>query len=729
MDRNIGKKLDGRYELIEIIGAGGMADVYKAIDIVDGSEVAVKILKKEFSENEEFLRRFRNESKAIALLSHPNIVKILDVGFTNKIQFMVMEYIDGITLKEYMEKEKILDWKTASFFTIQILKALQHAHDRGIVHRDIKPQNIMMLTDGTIKVMDFGIAKFAREEGLTTTAQAIGSVHYISPEQARSDTTDEKSDIYSVGIVLYEMLTGVKPFDNTNPVSVALMHMQTKAKRPISVNPDIPRGLEEIILRAIEKEPCDRYFTAAEMINDIELFKASPEMTFGYYKEEEEEYMDRDNNNNDSNTKFFKPLESATVKHSRVQTKQPEKETDNIDEIIEEEYVEKRSMFVPILSGVVIVIVILGVIFVFGLLVNYFGGSSDNKEFQVPNFYGMDYDYVKKQYGNKISFKVDKSINDDELPANTILTQSIAEGMMVKPGVEINVTLSLGEKMIKVPMIDTNFTYEQARACLEAEGFAVQQKRDYSNDIKADYVIKTVPEGNTELKKGATVEVYVSRGPLVTDVTVPDLKGKKEEDARAILEELDLVVNSFRVNSLEVPEGLVASQSHSANQKVPTGSEIIIYISTGIGPNVTRTLEIYFPENANGLFTFEAYIDGTLSSRETDVNPEYTTKKTIQVVSSGGKKQVVIKVINQANNKSAEVCRYELSFDEAKTTSLISDDPLSAFKEIEGIKQHVVVTQPPVVTTTPPEVTSQPQQGEHPSDGSSDGTVSPGGEG
>ena len=199
MDKNIGKKLDGRYEITELIGEGGMADVYKAVDVVDNKTVAVKILKKEFAESEEFLRRFRNESKAIAVLSHPNIVKIYDVGFSEKIQFIVMEYIDGITLKEYMENEKILSWKDAVHFVTQILRALQHAHERGIVHRDIKPQNIMMFTDGTIKVMDFGIAKFAREEGKTATDQAIGTVHYISPEQARGDITDAKSDLYSVG--------------------------------------------------------------------------------------------------------------------------------------------------------------------------------------------------------------------------------------------------------------------------------------------------------------------------------------------------------------------------------------------------------------------------------------------------------------------------------------------------------------------------------------------------
>ena len=222
MDKYIGKKLDGRYEITELIGIGGMADVYKAVDLMeDNKVVAVKILKSEFADNDDFVRRFRNESKAIAVLSHPNIVKIYDVGFSDKIQFIVMEYIDGITLKEFMEQQGVLKWKDTVHFIIQILRALQHAHDRGIVHRDIKPQNIMLFPDGTIKVMDFGIARFAREEGKTISDKAIGSVHYISPEQARGDITDEKSDIYSVGVMMYEMLTGVKPFDADTPVAVA----------------------------------------------------------------------------------------------------------------------------------------------------------------------------------------------------------------------------------------------------------------------------------------------------------------------------------------------------------------------------------------------------------------------------------------------------------------------------------------------------------------------------
>ena len=272
-DNMIGRRLDGRYELLELIGTGGMADIYKAKDITEDRIVAVKILKNEFAGSEDFLRRFRNESKAIALLSHPNIVKIYDVGFNEQIQYIVMEYIDGISLAEYIKLQGVLKWKDAVYFTIQILRALQHAHDRGIVHRDIKSQNVMMLPDGTIKVMDFGIARFNRETDKTLSEKAIGSVHYISPEQARGEMTDEKSDIYSVGVMLYEMLTGQKPFDGETPVAIALQHMQTPPKPLREINSSIPEGLEEITLKAMQKEPSMRYQTAGEMINDIEEFK------------------------------------------------------------------------------------------------------------------------------------------------------------------------------------------------------------------------------------------------------------------------------------------------------------------------------------------------------------------------------------------------------------------------------------------------------------------------
>ena len=282
MDKYIGKRLDGRYEIHELIGVGGMANVYRCNDTVDDREVAIKILKDEYLNNEEFIRRFKNESKAIAMLSHPNIVKVYDVSFGDMIQYIVMEYIDGVTLKEYIERQGIIEWKDVLHLTTQILKALQHAHECGIVHRDIKPQNIMLLQDGTIKVTDFGIARFSDKATRTMTDQAIGSVHYIAPEQARGDVTDGKTDIYSVGVMLYEMLTGKLPFDGDSAVSVALMQLQSVPKRPREVNPGIPIGLEQITMKAMQKQPSDRYTSAAEMLSELERFRLNPSIVFDY---------------------------------------------------------------------------------------------------------------------------------------------------------------------------------------------------------------------------------------------------------------------------------------------------------------------------------------------------------------------------------------------------------------------------------------------------------------
>ncbi|MBQ4363103.1 MAG: Stk1 family PASTA domain-containing Ser/Thr kinase, partial [Oscillospiraceae bacterium] len=351
MDSIIGKKLDGRYEITELIGVGGMADVYKANDVMENRTVAVKILKPEFSENEEFVRRFRNESKAIAVLSHPNIVKIYDVGFTDEIQFIVMEYIDGITLKELIEQQGVLRWKDALKFVVQILKALQHAHDKGIVHRDIKPQNIMLFPDGTIKVMDFGIARFSRIDGKTLSDKTIGSVHYISPEQAKGEMTDERSDIYSVGVMLYEMLTGRKPFDGENPVAIAVKHMQETPVSPREIMPSIPESLEEIVLHAMERSPSRRYQSAAEMINDISAFKVNPSIVFGY-KNSPAPASDEDA----ASTRFFKPVSGDSYDDEEDY----DEDYDDYDDDYDDRYQEKqRSYVVPILLAVTVAVVII----------------------------------------------------------------------------------------------------------------------------------------------------------------------------------------------------------------------------------------------------------------------------------------------------------------------------------------------------------------------------------
>ena len=325
MDKYIGKRLDGRYEIHELLGVGGMAYVYKAYDNIEKRWVAIKILKEELAGNSDFLRRFRNESKAIAVLSHPNIVKVYDVSFGDRIQYIVMEYIDGITLKQYIEQQGEIKWREALYFTVQILRALQHAHEKGIIHRDIKPQNIMLLEDGTIKVTDFGIARFSQAETQTMTDKAIGSVHYIAPEQARGGYINDKADIYSVGVMLYEMLTGQLPFVADNAVSVAIMQMQAEPTPPSRINPSIPKGLEEITMHAMEKNPAQRFPSAADMLEDVERFRRNPEIVFRYGEQVDRAYAGT----------------SADIYGNVQQNAAPQKYNDNYE--YEEEYVRSKN--------------------------------------------------------------------------------------------------------------------------------------------------------------------------------------------------------------------------------------------------------------------------------------------------------------------------------------------------------------------------------------------------
>ena len=375
MDNYVGKRLDRRYELQKVIVVGGMAVVYKAYDNIDDRTVAVKILKDEFLASEEFRRRFKNESKAIAVLSHPNIVKVYDVSYGDKLQYIVMEYVEGITLKENIEQQGDISWKETVHFTTQILRALQHAHDKGIVHRDIKPQNIMLLENGTIKVTDFGIARFSRSETRTMTDTAIGSVHYISPEQARGDITDDKSDIYSVGVVMYEMLTGQLPFQSDNSVSVAIMQLQTDTVKPREINSSIPEGLEQITMRAMQKNPKDRYQSAAEMILDLEEFKRNPSIKFDYSY-----FVDNEP------TKFVDKTATVTVP---MATASDTRVIDNPQPAPEEtnKTTEKNKM-IPILSGIVIgFVAVLAIV----LICLYSFTDVFNRKLTVPKLINKNY--------------------------------------------------------------------------------------------------------------------------------------------------------------------------------------------------------------------------------------------------------------------------------------------------------------------------------------------------
>lgn len=561
MDRYVGKRLDGRYEIEEIIGVGGMAVVYKAHDNQENRTVAVKILKEEFVSNQEFVRRFKNESKAIAMLSHPNIVKVYDVSFGDLIQYIVMEYIEGITLKEFIERQGSLRWKDAVHFTIQILRGLQHAHDKGIVHRDVKPQNIMVLPDGTIKVTDFGIARFARSDQRTITDKAIGSVHYISPEQARGEKTDEKSDIYSVGVMLYEMITGQMPFQAESAVSVAIMQLQREPKNPTEINGSIPEGLEQITMHAMQKNPERRYQSSAEMLCDLDAFRKDPAITFGYSY-----FVD------DSPTKFVGSV-------------------NDIDEdFVEEEEVEEKSSIIPILTGVavtlVLALVVLGIIFI----PKFLNGST--AEIACPDFVGMKFDEIldNKEYNANFKFD-DEWDHSDEYEYGYVFEQSEREGEMLKKGAKITLYISMGENTKKVPDVYGK-SESAAKTELEANGFKTTVVEMLSEDVEKGLVVKTEPQRTQVVEENAKITIYVSSGKPERKVAVPDVVGMTEAAAKKKLEGEKLTVKVMETQLTAkdkfYPVGTVAKQEPDNSKKdALEGEEITIYVCSGYKFDVT----------------------------------------------------------------------------------------------------------------------------------------------
>lgn len=545
MDKYIGKTLDDRYDIKEIIGVGGMANVYKATDVREGRTVAVKILREEHLQDEEVLRRFRNESKAIAVLNHPNIIKVYDMSFTGSDQYIVMELVDGITLKEYIEQQKRLRWKEAVHFTVQILRALQHAHDKGIVHRDIKPQNIMLLSDGTIKVADFGIARFSRASQQTVTDKAIGSVHYISPEQAKGEPTDQKSDLYSLGVMLYEMTTGTLPFDAESPVTIALKQIQAQPKLPRELNPEIPEGLQDIIVRAMQKDPSRRYQTAAEMLRDIDEFKRDPSVSFEYkYTESETETISEN----------FEKAEKNTEK-------------------IKDEQVRKGAPIVPVLTGVTIAFIIVAIIFVVGIMVMV-RPFEEVPDTTAPSLVGMNINEAQKKYRD-FDIVVESSAFHDVYDKDIIYDQSVNPDMIVKKGSTIKVKISSGL---------SSFVLSSFEGADENELYTILAENDIefttitesSTSIPEGCVIRTEPGAGSEVDPGTVVIVYVSSGMQITNAIVPSVIGYKLSDAKLLLNAAGVRINSVvRVDS-DQPSNVVLDQSIGAGTSVPRNSTIAL---------------------------------------------------------------------------------------------------------------------------------------------------------
>lgn len=691
MDLNIGKKLDGRYEITELIGIGGMAHVYKAVDLMENKVVAVKILKTEFAESEEFLRRFRNESKAIAVLSHPNIVKIFDVGFSDEINFIVMEYIDGITLKEFMEQQNVLRWKDALHFITQVLRALQHAHDRGIVHRDIKPQNIMLFSDGSIKVMDFGIARFSRIDGKTISDKTIGSVHYISPEQARGDFTDERSDLYSVGVMLYEMLTGQKPFDGDNPVAVALMHMQETPTYPRDLNPSIPMALEEIILHAMERDPAKRYQSASEMIKDIDMFKIDQSIVFGYASAGEDD-------DEAEATKYF----NAVGNNSYDDEEDDEDYDEEDDEDDDDE--PKRSYVVPILASVSVAVVIIAAIIIAVIVSKISNNSSGDDRVQVPQFINMQISDVREEYGDIFQFQTEEE-NNNEYAEGVVFKQGTEEGTSVKKGTTIILTVSKGPRMQPVPDV-SNMTYDDAVAQLTKYGFDSVKMTVPDDDILEGYVIETRPAGGEEAEYGSKITVVVCSGPLQNKVPVPKVIGMTEEEAIKTLGEYQLTYERTDVNTLE-DKGKVVSQSIADGTYVEKGTSIKIGVSTGTELESTVSISIPIPEGATGKFRIEIYEGGSLIKSQTIDKAELVAGDSISMSVSGtGKKTLKVLAANVATEKSAQYAQFTVDFN-AKSVKEDSIDK-EAFMELV-ITTTTTPEPPPETTTTPPTTTPPPE--------------------
>lgn len=561
MENYVGKRLDGRYEIQEIIGVGGMAVVYKAYDNIDDRTVAVKILKEEFLANEEFRRRFKNESKAIAVLSHPNIVKVYDVSYGDKVQYIVMECVDGITLKEYIRQQGVINYKEAVFFVTQILRALQHAHDKGIVHRDIKPQNIMLLENGAIKVTDFGIARFSRSETRTMTDSTIGSVHYISPEQARGDITDDKADIYSVGVMLYEMLTGKLPFESDNTVSVAIMQLQQEPVKPRDINPSIPVGLEQIVLKAMQKNVNDRYQSAAEMLLDLEEFRRNPSIQFEY------DYS------NSEPTKYIPDLTSS-IKNI---------ETVDVDEEEENEPVVKNRT-IPILVGIITALIVVLAV-AFGLLFK-FGYLTRNSKVKVPNFVGVIYDEeeFKNKYPN-YTFDVTEKV-DSEVSPNEIISQTPEKGTKIDPKkTKIELVIATNAELVEIPddLIGTDYVTAVTR--LNGLGFNIKEKEVEQNDypgIPAGTVVSINPKGGNKVSEGTTVTLeYVSYDETKeTLVIVPDVSNLDEASAKKVLTASGFTVSTKSEYSDSVTKGYVISNTFKGS-KIPSGSNVVITISKG----------------------------------------------------------------------------------------------------------------------------------------------------
>ena len=607
MDQYIGKMLDDRYEILELIGSGGMANVYKARCHRLNRLVAIKILKSDLADNADFRRRFHDESQAVAQLSHANIVSVYDVSTNPDREYIVMELIDGITLKQYMERRGRMDWRESLHFITQIMRGLSHAHSRGIIHRDIKPQNIMVLRDGSVKVADFGIACLANQ-GQTLTQEALGSVHYISPEQARGDRIDARSDIYSAGVVLYEMLTGRLPFEGDSAVSVAIQHLSSVPLAPRDIDPSIPEPLELICMKAMNSDPNKRYASADAMIEDLEKFRRDPSVDMDYIRQELTAPA--------ADTEPTMPLPTAQVASAvKKHTGELRRERE-----AEEEPPRRDKKSIAIIAGIFAAAVLL-VVLLFKLILGDFGPAGSNKSYPVPDIRGKTVEEAQEMEGVKDIFliEVQGTRTTEEYQPGQIVEQDPAAGRTRKSNLVIQVYVAAEPE--KVPMKDlVGMEYRQARVLLTDMGLDLKITTETLSSDKygADAVIETVPAADEPLVAGQTVILRVSTGPET--VTVPTFTGQDIANAVQNAQDLGLTVGEITYDTFSfAPQGQVIEQSIKPTSEVPGGTKISFTVSgqkNSGDATAARVVEFTMPSDMEGMIKVEFEQDSvTLDSQ------------------------------------------------------------------------------------------------------------------
>ena len=618
MDQYIGKMLDNRYEILERIGTGGMAIVYKAKCHRLNRLVAIKILKSDLAQNEEFRRRFNAESQAVAQLSHPNIVSVYDVSRGGDMEYIVMELIDGITLKQYMEKRGQLNWRESLHFITQIMRGLSHAHSRGIIHRDIKPQNIMVLRDGSVKVADFGIACLA-DSAQTLTQEALGSVHYISPEQARGDRPDARSDIYSSGVVLYEMLTGRLPFEGESAVSVAIQHLSSIPLAPREINPDIPEQLELICMKAMAPDLEHRYQSADAMIADLEAFRKNPEVEMKF------DLSDLRPEENDEPTRTIRTMPSHTV---TIPVHQPERNYPRRERDEDEEPRRAGSGKRGVLVGAVTVAAVAVVIVLFKTILGSFAPAVVD-QYQVPDLYNMTIEEAEDDPRIEGVFEIQKAGSEfsTDVPEGHILRQDPKKGETRKGSqLVIQVWVSAGEETGEVPDLE-NKSEQDARILLEKLNKeydleltveAPEELKQFSEEITEGYVIKTEPAQGEILKKGDTVKLILSKGPDIKPVTVLPFVGMSIDSVLSQLESYKLTCDAADVEVVDSdkPGGTIVWQSPASGETVPEWTTIKFRVSAGLASSALP-ITVDIPQNGKDIVKVEIYVGD-------EPNPQYS---------------------------------------------------------------------------------------------------------